>query len=74
METQLHWRVKDCAEEVRVVGAALRLWNWSRVGKFCVLGAWVLLEIDWQLETVIEKLQQENPKLVQKLGGKKTKT
>lgn len=48
---------QGCAVEVCVVGATLRQWNWSRVGKFCVLGAWVLLEIDWQLEAVVGKPQ-----------------
>lgn len=59
---------QDCAEEVCMVGATLRQWNWSRVGKFCVLGAWVLLEIDWQLETVVGKSQTRS-----EAWGKKTK-
>ena len=33
--------------------------------------AQVLLEFGWQLETVSERLQQENPKLAQRLGERR---
>ena len=36
-----------------------------------MFGVQVLLEFGWQLETVSERLQQENPKLAQRLGEKR---
>ena len=38
------------------------------------LEAQVLLEFGWQMETVLEKLPQENPKLAERLGEKEKKT
>lgn len=31
----------------------------------------MLLELGWQLETVVEKLQQQNPKIAQRFRGKR---